>query len=75
MISFSLLMFFRLKTCLVWVNILGSEMKELRIRTADILGSEMKELRIRIAEHKTAEESNPTTKDPLLDCIDKNNCT
>ena len=50
-------------------------MKELRIRTADILCSEMKELRIRIAEHKTAEESNPTTKDPFLDCIDKNNCT
>ena len=60
MISLSLLMFFRLKTCLVCVNILGSEMKELRIR---------------IAEHKTAEESNPTTKDPFLDCIDKNNCT
>ena len=66
MISFSLLMFFRLKTCLVWVNILGSEMKKLRIRTADILGSEMKELRIRIAEHKKAEESNPTTKAPLF---------
>ena len=38
----------------------------------NILGNEMEEIRIRIAKHKAAEENNPTTKDPLLDCADKN---
>ena len=41
----------------------------------NISGNEMEGLRIRITEHKTAEENNPTTKDPLLQCIDKNNRT
>ena len=35
----------------------------------------MEELRKRIAEHKTAEENILTKKDPLLDCVDKNNFT
>ena len=37
----------------------------------NIFGNEMEGFRIRITEHKTAEENNPTTKDPLLDCVDK----
>ena len=38
----------------------------------NILGNEMEGTGIRIAEHKAAEENNPTTKDPLLDSADKN---
>lgn len=41
----------------------------------NIPGNEMEGLRIRIAGHKTAEENNPTTKDSLLQRIDKNNRT
>ena len=37
----------------------------------NIFGNEMEGFRIRIAEYKTAGENNPTTKDPLLDCVDK----
>ena len=55
--TFYLLIFLRLLTCLLYVNILGYEMEGIRIR---------------IAEHKAAEENNPTTKDSLLDCADKN---